>query len=103
MNVYILSIINLNPQVNFLIDTYFDTMKISESEGIFKKITSYLTSSRQIHIEKEIFILNPSNNGMIYKNNNKLENCVFLINENIIKIVAFSFVNNRIKPEVYFK
>lgn len=100
MNIFILSIINLNPQSNFLNDTYFDTVKITENQGIFKKLSSYLLSSKASLETDKMFILNPSYNGLLYKNNSKHENSIFLISDNMLKIIEFSFMNNRLKGEV---
>ncbi len=76
-NVHVLSLINLNPQSNFLNDTYFETSKLKENEGLFKKLTSYLLPSKNACLESEqIFVLNPSSNGVLYHNNSKIENSI---------------------------
>lgn len=99
--ILILSLINLNPQSNFLNDTYFETSKLNENTGIFKKLTSYLLPSKISQIDSDkVFVLNPSENGVLYKNNTKLENSIFIFNQNSLKIVEFSFINNRLKGEV---
>jgi len=100
VNIHILSIINLNPQANFLSDTYFETSKLNENEGIFKKLTSYLLPSKQNFVANNILILNPSYQGILYKNNSKFENSIFLLNNDCLKMVEFSFINNRLRAEV---
>ena len=100
LNVHILSIINLNPQSNFLNDTYFETSRLNENEGIFKKFTSYLLPNKQQIEAENIFVLNSSNNGILYKNNSKIENSIFLFNEDCLKIIELSFLNNRLRGEV---
>jgi len=100
-NVHILSLINLNPQSNFVNDTYFETSKLNENSGLFKKLTSYLLPSKNMKIDSDqVFVLNPSDNGILYKNNSKLENSIFIFNQNSLKIIEFTFINNRLRGEV---
>lgn len=90
----------MNTQANFLSDTYFETTRLNENEGIFKKLTSYLLPAK-LNLETDnIFILNPSHQGLLYKNNSKFENSIFLFNQNCLKMIEFSFINNRLRAEV---
>ncbi len=100
---YILTIINLGSQANFENDTLYEINKINRNEGIFKKISSYLTISRDTFRINNVFVMNPSNDGMLFKNNTKYQNSVLLLNENYLKILEFSFPNNKIKGEVNIK
>lgn len=99
-NIFVLTFINLHPNANFENDTFYKVEQISEPEGIFKKISSFLIISKtHKKLEKVISLISP-NDGFLSKNLTKFSNSAMILCDTNLRILEFSFPKEKIKGEV---